>query len=129
MSRSSGRAQVEPVAALVAVAVVSLALGLYTGVLDSTLPGQQDRHVPETALSAVEDRIAPAGVVRPRRIPGGPDAGPAGYETNVTVTTDDRRWTAGPVPPRTAGNATARVSVRSAPARVVPGRLRVAVWR
>lgn len=129
MSRSSGRAQVEPVAALVAVAVVSLALGLYAGVLDSASPGQQERHVPETALAAVEDRIAPAGVVRPERVPGAPAAGPTDYETNVSVTADDRQWTAGPGPPATAGNASRRVSVRAAPARVVAGRLRVAVWR
>ena len=129
MSRSSGRAQVEPIAALVAVAVVSLALGLYAGVLDSALPEQRDRHVPETALSAVEDCIAPAGVVRPGRLPGGPAAGPTGYETNVTVTADGQRWTAGPRPPATVGNASRRVSVRTAPARVVAGRLRVAVWR
>jgi len=129
VSRSSGRAQVEPVAALVAVAVVSLAVGLYTGVLDSALPGQQKRHVPETALSAVEDHVAPAGVVRSRLVSEAPDSGPTGYRTNVTVTAGERRWTAGPVPPRTAGNATGRVSVRTAPARVVAGRLRVAVWR
>lgn len=128
MSRSSGRAQTEPLAALVAVAMVSLALGLYAGVLDSTLPGQSDRAVAEPALSAVEDRIAPVGVVRPGRVPESPAAGPDGYETNVTVTAGDRRWTAGPSAPDSARRASEQVGVRVGPASVVPGRLRVVVW-
>jgi len=40
MSRSSARGQTEPLVAVVAVVVVSLALSLYVGVLDAQLPGQ-----------------------------------------------------------------------------------------
>jgi len=129
MSRSSARGQTEPLAALVAVVMVSLALGLYAGVLDAELPGQQDRRIAETTLSAVEDHVAPTGVVLPGRIADGPAAGPTGYETHVVVTTADDRWVAGPAPPEGARRASERVSVRAAPSRVVPGRLRVVVWR
>lgn len=117
-----------PVAALVAVVMVTLGLGLYAGVLETSLPGERDRSVAETALSAVEDRVAPAGIVRPGSVEGSPEAGPSGYETNVTVGVGHRRWSAGPQIPATADNASERVGVRVAPARVVPGRLAVAVW-
>lgn len=129
MSRSSDRGQTEPLVALVAVAMVSLALGMYAGVLDAELPGQQERRVAETALSAVEDHIAPAGVVRPGRTADSPAAGPTGYDTHVVVTTDDGRWTAGPSPPDGARRASERVPVHVGPSRVVPGRLTVVVWR
>lgn len=128
MSRSSDRAQTEPLAALVAVAMVSLALGIYGGVLDTALPGQRDRAVAEPALSAVEDTLAPAGVVRHERVPTSPTAGPDGYETNVTVTASGRQWSAGPQAPPNGARATEQVGVRVGPARVVPGRLRVVVW-
>jgi hypothetical protein len=128
MSRSSDRGQTEPLAALVAVAVVSLALGSYAGVLGTSLPGPSDRHVEETALLAVEDRVAPAGVVRPSLVSGGPDAGPSGYETNVSVTVGEHRWTAGPHVPSTVNRTTEQIGVRVAPARVLPGRLGVVGW-
>jgi len=129
MSHSSDRGQTEPLAALVAVAVMALALGLYAGVLDAELPGQQERQVAETALSAVEDHVATAGVVRPGRTADSPAAGPTGYETRVVLTTDDDRWTGGPSPPDGARRASERVSVHVGPSRVVPGRLTVVVWR
>ncbi|WP_026190264.1 DUF7285 family protein [Halomicrobium katesii] len=129
MSRSSARGQVEPLVALVAVAAVSLALSLYAGVLGDALPSQRDRELPETTLAAVDDHLAPAGVVEPRRVSDAVDAGPSGYHTNVSVTADGRQWQAGPVAPDDAGTASERVSVRTRPAHVDAGRLRVAVWR
>lgn len=130
MSRSSDeQAQTEPLGALVAVVVVTSALGLYAGVLDTELPGQRDRAVTETTLESVSDRIAPDGVVVPARVDDGPDAGPAGYTTHVTVATDDHQWSAGPTPPRSVDSATGRVSVRVAPATVVPGIIEVEVWQ
>jgi len=128
MLRSSDRGQTEPLAALVAVAAVALALGLYAGVLDTSLPGPSDRHVEATALSAVEDHVAPAGVVRPSLVSGSPAAGPSGYETNVSVAAGEHRWTAGPRVPSNVNRTTERIGVRVAPARVLPGRLGVVVW-
>ncbi|WP_372480486.1 hypothetical protein ACAH01_05375 [Halomicrobium sp. HM KBTZ05] len=129
MSRSWDRGQVEPIVALVAVAAVSIALSLYAGVLDDTLPGERERELPETTLSAVDDHLAPAGVVEPGRLSDAVDAGPSGYHTNVSVTADGRQWRVGPVPPDDAGTASEQVSVRTKPAHVDAGRLRVAVWR
>mgnify|MGYP000533686471 CR=1 FL=1 len=115
--------------ALVAVAAVSLALSLYAGVLDDALPGERERELPETTLSAVDDHLAPAGVVEPARLSDAVDAGPSGYHTNVSVTADGRQWQAGPVAPNGAGTASEQVSVRTRSAHVDAGRLRVTVWR
>lgn len=150
MSRSSGRGQVEPLAALVAVVAVCLALSAYVGVLDARLPGSPERSVAATALERVDDAVAPAGVAVPGRVGRGPGAGPDGYATNVTLLADGRRWRAGPeVPTRAAGDppapqdrpdpadsdavapadvATEPIGVRVAPAAVEPGRLVVRVW-
>jgi hypothetical protein len=129
MSRSSGRGQTEPLVAIVAVLVVSLALSLYAGTLDATLPGQRDRTVPETTVTAVEDYVAPTGVVVPVRLYTATSVIPSGYEARATLSGAGEQWTVGPVPPEDADRASERVSVRVDAGRVVPGRLRVAVWR
>lgn len=135
MSRSWGersppartRGQTEPIAALIAVVAVCLALSFYVGVLEASLPGRSDRAVDEAAVERVERTVAPAGVVRPTLVSTGPSAGPSGYETNVTVAVGDRRWTAGPPIPSSADAATSSVPVRLAPGTVRPGRLEVRV--
>ena len=128
MSRSSGRAQTEPLAALVAVVAVGLGLSLYVGVIDTALPGPSDRAIAESAIERVESAVAPAGVARPVRIDDGQTAGPEGYRTNVTLETTHRRWSSGPAAPRNADVATAHVGVRVGPSRIRTGRLRVRVW-
>ncbi len=128
MPRSSARAQTEPLAAHVAVVAVCLGLGLYAGVLDARLPGSPDRNLAGSAMEPVESTLAPAGVAVPSRLDDARRAGPDGYETNVTLTVEDHRWAAGPVPPGGASNATTRVGTRTAPATVRPGTLRVGVW-
>lgn len=115
--------------ALIAVAVVSLSLALYAGVLEETLPGASERRVTETAVRAVEDDLAPVGVARPDRLDRASAAGPDGYHLNATLRVEERRWTTGPVPPESADTATRSVGVRVAPARVVAGDLAVVVWR
>jgi len=129
MSRSSGRGQVEPLAALVAVAVACLALSLYAGVLDATLPGPTDRNLAESAVERVESTVAPTGVARPALLDEAQDAGPKGYTTNVTLSIEDDRWAAGPPLPQGADTETVRLGVRVGPAAVRTGRLRVGVWR
>lgn len=127
MSRWSGRGQTEPLAALVAVVAVCLALGLYAGVLDAELPGRSDRAVDEAALERVERTLAPTGVVDPERVARAPAAGPDGYDTNVTLVANGRRWTAGPPIPPEADAAAAAVSVRLGPGAIDPGHLEVRV--
>ncbi|USZ68912.1 hypothetical protein NGM10_04045 [Halorussus salilacus] len=133
MSPSSGRAQVEPLAALVAVFAVGLAVSAYAGVLDSALP-TPDRNLADPTVERAERAVTDAGVVAPDELAGGLDAGPDGYRLNLTLVAGDRTWHAGPRAPPTVDSAAASdaaevtVSVRVAPGRVRPGRLRAEVW-
>lgn len=128
MSRSSDRGQAEPLAALVAVVAVGLGLSLYVGVLDAELATSSDRNVAAAAIERAEEAVAPAAVALPARMDDAQSAGPGGYRTNVTLTTDDRRWLAGPPAPENADSARARMGVRVGPSRVRTGTLRVRVW-
>lgn len=128
MPRSSDRGQAEPIAALVAVVTVGLALGLYAGHLDASLPGSPDRALAESAVERVENAVAPAGVAKPSLLDAGQRAGPDGYRTNVTLTVGDDRWEAGPAAPTSADAETVRLGVRTSPATIRTGTLRVTVW-
>lgn len=138
---STTRAQVEPLAALVAVFAVGVALTTYAGVLDATLP-TPGRNLAEPTVERAEHEIAEQGIVAPEDLSEGLSAGPDGYRLNLTLVAADQTWHAGAMPPanigassaeRTAENAidTAEtiVSVRVGPGRIRSGRLRAAVWR
>ncbi len=129
MSRSSGRGQAEPLAALVAVGAVCLSLSLYAGVLDASLPGSSERDVAAATIDPVHDRLAPDGVVRPDRLAADRLPVPAGYDANVTVVADGRRWSVGPALPAAADTARRRVTVRVGPAGLRSGVLRVRLRR
>jgi hypothetical protein len=123
-----GRAQVEPLAALAAVFAVCVGLTLYAGVLSSVTPGTS-RDLAEPTLDRVHDRLSTGGVGVPARLDTAAHAGPDGYDLNVSLTADDRRWTLGPSPPPgVADTASRSTGVRVAAGRVRPGRLRVVVW-
>lgn len=129
MSRSWDESgQVEPLAALAAVFAVCVGVSLYAGALDGALVESADPDRADHALDAVERNLSTLGVVYPRRLGSVLAVAPSGYRMNVTLVTDDRRWSVGTAPPTTAQAATRRVSVRSAPARLRPGRLRVVLW-
>jgi hypothetical protein len=128
MSRWWGRAQVEPLAALVAVFAVGVALTTYAGVLDATLP-TPDRNLAEPTVERTEREIAEHGIVDPENLSEGPSAGPDGYRVNLTLATADQKWHAGPTPPANVDVAEISVSVQIAPGRIRPGRLRATVWR
>jgi hypothetical protein len=130
MRRSSARerGQTEPFAALVAVVVVALALSVWAGVFEASLPEPVDRDVAEPTADRVERALTVAGVVRPDRTGSLNSTGPEGYELNVTLTADDDRWSVGPATPPTADMATRRVSVSDDSGSVTPGRLEVRVW-
>jgi len=128
MSYSSGRGQTEPLAALVAVAAVGLGLSLYGGVLADALGEPPDREFAEPALDRVEHAVAPAGVVRPETLADGLSHAPAGHRIRLVVTSDGKRWTAGPLPDDDVRDRAERpVSVRVGPTDVRPGRLRAVV--
>lgn len=129
MPRSSAReGQIEPLAALAAVAVVGIAFAIYAGVLQSSLPGESQRNVAEDAADRVEATLSTGGVVRMERLEAGGAAGPDGYRLNVTLEVDGKETAAGPAAPETADLASRRVSVREGTGRVTPGRLEVRVW-
>lgn len=129
MSCSSARGQTEPLAALVAVAVVGLALSLYAGVLDDVLTEEPDRALAEPTLDRVEGEIATDGVVRPADLDEATERGPAGHHVNLTVSTEHRRWSSGSaVPNGTADRAKRRISIRVGPTDVRPGTIRAVVW-
>lgn len=127
MSRSSDRAQVEPLAALAAVFAVGVALTTYAGVLDAALPSP-DRNLAAPTVERVERAVTEAGVADPGALAEGLRAGPNGYRVNLTLRAAGTRWHAGPDPPSSADAADRAVSVRVAPGRVRPGRLRAEVW-
>jgi len=128
MSSSSARGQTEPLAALLAVLVVASGLALYAGVIDEAVHVDPDRSVAPPTLETVEGHLTPAGVVEPSRLETVEEVLPDGYATNVTITTSGSRWQMGPSPAPTASSATRSVSVRTAPATVERGTLRVVTW-
>jgi hypothetical protein len=122
------RAQVEPLAALAALFAVSIGLSAYAAVVaDAGRPTDRDRAGP--ALAAVDDAVTVHGVVRPARLDRALGVAPRGAHLNVTVTTDDRQWSAGPPPTVRGDRASRRVSVSLGPGRSRVGRLAVVVWR
>ncbi|WP_135825604.1 DUF7285 family protein [Halorussus ruber] len=128
------RAQVEPLAALVAVFAVGVALTAYTGVLNAALP-TPDRNLAEPTVERAERAVGDeSGVLAPDALSSGLSAGPDGYRLNLTLQTGGRTWHAGPVPPKNSDSADApdstrrTVSVRVAPGRIRPGQLRAEVW-
>jgi hypothetical protein len=126
MSRSSGRGQVEPTAALVVLLVVCLAVSTYASALGG---GDTRRDFAPPTLDRVVEALSTGGVVDPERTPRARRAGPAGRRLNVTVAAGGRRWHAGPTPPgRDADVATRRIGVAVGVGRVAPGRVRVEVW-
>jgi len=129
MSRSSARrGQVEPLAAIVAVFALGVGLTIYAGAVEDTFPGTEPRNVAQPTLSAVEDAVETAGVVRPTRLSRVDSVAPAGRRLNVTLTAGGRRWTRGDRAPASAQRASTRVSVGLGSGRVQPGRLTVRVW-
>jgi hypothetical protein len=130
MSRSSGRGQVEPTAALVVVLAVCAAVSTYATALGGA-GYETERDVAAPTLDRVVDRLAVGGVAEPRRRERARRAGPMGYRLNITLATAGQRWYAGPTPPdhRADRDTTARaIGIRLAPGRVRPGRVRVEVW-
>ena len=129
MRRSSGRGQVEPIAALAAVFAVCLGFSLYAGVATDAVPAGSPSGTARQTADAVADAARSAGAVDPGRLSGALAAGPSGRRLNATLRTADRRWAAGPTPPARATDARLRVTARVGPADVDPATLRVEVWR
>lgn len=124
MSRSSGRAQTEPLAALIALLAVVAAVGAYATLYDHTLP-DPSRPAPTPSLERVTDTLTNGGVANPGRLTEAET--PAGVALNVTLRAANETWTRGPETPPQAPVAARALAVRVG-GQVVPGRLRVVVW-
>ncbi|MEZ3163505.1 hypothetical protein ABNG03_06910 [Halorubrum sp. RMP-47] len=132
---ADGRAAVEPIAALVAVVVVGLALGLYAGAFADATSGD-DRSTAAAALDRAEEAITVGGVAEPARMRR---VEAPGTVTAVELEADGERWLAAsgldaPGPPGVRSPEAVvvverRVTVRVAPGRNVRGTLRAVVWR
>lgn len=137
MSSSSDRApgafpergQVEPLAALAAVFAVGVGLSLYVGALDGALAAlDDDREMAPTAADALVAEASTFGVVEPPLSTAAEAARPTGYRLNATLSVGEHRWQAGPPRLPDADCVDRRVSARTAPGTVRPGRLEVCVW-
>lgn len=127
---SDRRAQVEPLAAIVAVATVGVAIGLYAGVLEDVTGTGEERETVEIAIDRVTDRAGTAGVLAPDRLDGALEAVPSGWDANVTLAVDGRTITVGPDPPHDeTTTASRRIGVRTDPGVIRPGRLELRAWR
>lgn len=129
MSSSSGRGQVEPLAALAAVFAIGVGLALYVGAVDATLPRlSSPREVAPTAADRLVVESSSFGAVGPPLAEPVAAATPSGYDLNATLRAAAGTWTGGPPAPATADCEHRTVAVRVAPGRVRPGSLEVCVW-
>lgn len=130
MPYSSDRAQTEPIAALAAVFAVGIALTLYAGAVDSTLPAlTSEREMAPTAADRLLAEAEALGAVRPPIDGPAAEARPTGYELNATLRAEESVWTAGEPRGDTAECDRRTTGVRVAPGQVRPGLLEVCVWR
>lgn len=152
MSSSSicDRGQVEPIAALLAVVVIAIALTMYGTALLEILPGQEERSVTDPTLRNVWEQIRDSGVYESGAL-SGPSAVdrrvlPERYNVYINVTrlrtdgslieVDELVFDADPSegtivmdPPEAASVVSRPIPVRVSPGRVVGGTLHVAVWK
>ncbi|MGZ0748022.1 DUF7285 family protein [Haloparvum sp. AD34] len=122
----------EPVAALVALTVVGIALSLYAGALADAAP-DRDRERATLLFEAVHDDVVASGVAYPTRLTV-PEEAPSDADVGVALVTRNRSWTVGTADatrpfPETADVATSAVSVRVNPGETRAGELRVVVRR
>jgi hypothetical protein len=130
MSSSSGRAQIEPLAALAAVFAVGVGLALYAGAVDATVRTLgAERSLAPTAADRFVAAASTFGAVDPPVEDALAEARPTGHHLNATLRTPNASWRAGPAAPATAHCERRRVAVRVAPGRVRPALLEVCVWR
>jgi hypothetical protein len=145
-SESPDRGGTEPLAALVSVAAVCLAISVYAGFASDVVGEQSDSEVDRATLDSVwaatsEDGILETNVSIEEQL--GPETLPRGHRVavNVTVVGDDGRLEtvenatfgadarpAGLDPPPTAAVSDRPVPVRFDEADIRPGRLTVVVW-
>lgn len=142
---SSSRAQTEPIAALVAVIVMAIALGIYSGFLTDVLTDRTDGTDVDVAIDRIWEDISHNGVFSPHRSTGlddiEPESLPEGQNVYVEVTiinedgdetvvdsvhldTDGTRATPQEGPPEEGSGIDTRVADRPVSVEVDPGDVR-----
>lgn len=141
----SDRGQTEPIAALVAVVAVCLAVTVYTGTLATVFPTLgSDRSTEKATAERVWAAISDDAVLdRSGSLPVPVGALPQGYHVAIRVSLVGEDGRLAPVasaqfgpggdridvePPADGDRIERPVAVRTRPAAVRPGRLRVVVW-
>lgn len=145
----SSRGQTEPLAALVSVAAICIAISVYAGVASTVLPDLGgEREIESATIDRLWTELSTDGVVEIEESGLGhhieTDALPRGYRVAVTVTVVDGDGHLDAVgeetfdtdgnparleAPDTASTATRPVPVQVDDADIRPGRLTVVVWR
>ncbi len=132
MSRSSDRGLAEPVAALVALVALGAGLTVYTGVLHEADTAGGNGRPAADALDRIHDATASEGPLRPGDLSVPADAAGETWVVRASLSTNERRWTAGDPRPADGGApshaARRSVPIRTAPGESSPGTLRVEVW-
>lgn len=121
------RGQVEPLAALAAVAALGLVLALYAGVLETTTPTPEPE-VEDAALLRTVGALRTGAILDPEAVGRAAAAAPRGYRLRVTVRAANRTWSGGPEPPGDTVSAARVAPVRISRGTAVSGRVRVEVW-
>lgn len=121
MSSSARRAQVQPLPALIALAVFAIGLSLYGVTLDG-LPLGSEPEVSDATMTATVNALSEGPVVVPSRVDSPRHSVPR--EVAVTLRADGQKWVRGSPPADPARTRMRHVLVRT-PAGEVPGVLRV----
>lgn len=126
MFSSARRGQVEPLPALLALAVFGLSLSVYGTTLHGVTTDPQPT-VDDSTVRQVVETVSEGTVVHPGRLSAVETSTPGGDHVSVVVRADGRAWETGPTPPDSASTTTRSVLVQTESGEV-PGRLRVSTW-
>ncbi|MFB6114044.1 MAG: hypothetical protein ABEJ58_08085 [Halodesulfurarchaeum sp.] len=126
MSSSDRRGQVEPLPALLALAVFAIGLSVYGTSLESSLH-RGEPTVDDGDVRRVLESLESGTVVQPKRMSRLPMRTPSGEHVSVVLRADGRVWRSGPHRPERSATVSRRVLVAT-PSGVVAGRLRVSTW-
>ena len=126
MFSSACRGQVEPLPALVALAVFAASLSVYAMTLHA-VPLEGERTVDDATVTRVLETTRDGTVVNPNRLSAVETNPASGTTVSVVLRADGRIWRIGPTPPDSAPSTTREVLVRTSDG-AVPGRMRVSTW-
>lgn len=126
MFSSARRGQVEPLPALIALAIFGVSLSIYGMTFHNVSIGSEAA-VDESAVRQVVETVSEGTVVHPNRLSAVETSPSGGGHVSVVVRADGQVWRTGPTPPDSAPSTVRSVLVQTR-AGEMPGRLRVSTW-